>query len=131
MSVSISIGEVKLEAIAIAASVFERTCLLALLVETSETFTLTEMVNRLPGFLQEQGAKTVSISLSTGQASWHLGKLKDVNLVQVNDKKYTATPMGAFVYKNFIRDPFLYSLIPDIDPDLRRMAPERKPESAM
>ena len=103
---------------------------MALLVETSKPYTLTEMVNRLPGFLQEQGAKTVSISLSTGQASWHLGKLKDVNLVQVDDKKYTATPMGTFVYKNFIRDPLLYSLIPDIDPDLKRMAPERKPEPA-
>ena len=124
-TLSISIGEVKLEAIAIASSAFERTCLLALLVETSGSYTLTELVNSLSGFLQEQGAKTAKPTLSTGQASWHLGKLKDVNLVIVAGKKYTATPMGAFVYKNFIRDAFLYSLIPEIDPDLRRMAPQR------
>ena len=121
---------VELDAIATAASSFERASVLALLVETGQELTLTELVEKIPKFVVEHGGQKKIAETSTGQTSWNLARLAYEGLVEMDDnKRYRATEKGRVLYENFLEDAYVYSLNPSVDPKLKRLVESGKKAS--
>lgn len=120
--------QVDLEAIAIATSPLERTSILAFLATANQSYTLTELTEEVPKFVVNQGGAEHSIELSTGKASWLIATLIAAKLVEVNDKKYSATVVGRYVYTSIIEDAYQNALRPEADPVLAKIASQTSAE---
>jgi hypothetical protein len=117
---------VELQAIAVAASPLERTSLLAFLVTTGQSYTLTELTEQVPRFVVEQGGAEKLIELSTGKVSWLIATLVAAKLVEIKEKKYSATVTGTYLYANIIQDAFENALRPEEDAVLSKIVVRAK-----